>query len=69
MNTNLYNAKNCPCPSDCKRHGICKDCIAFHHARHEQTYCEFADAKLAQPEGAVKSGRELRLLDYGPCAG
>lgn len=73
MTTTLYNGANCPCPSDCKRRGNCRACIEFHHTRHEQTYCEFLADKLdipaPPPEAPVKSGRELRLLDYGPCAG
>ncbi|MBN2415379.1 hypothetical protein JXO52_06035 [bacterium] len=73
MSVTLYNSANCPCPSDCKRRGNCRACIEFHHARNERTYCEFLADKLekaAPPsETPVKSGRELRLLDYGPCAG
>ena len=69
----LYNSQACPCPSDCTRHGKCRECIAFHHARGEQTYCEFLETRQEKaqqvPDGAVKSGREHRLLDYGACAG
>ena len=71
--TMLYNSEHCPCPSDCKRRGKCKECIAFHHARGEQTFCEYLDQreKSAPPpeEVPAKSGREIRLLAYGPCAG
>jgi len=74
MTVKLYNGKeNCPCPSDCIRHGICRDCIAFHRERAEQTYCEYLDAKSKAQyytmEGASPSGKQLRLLDYAPCAG
>ena len=67
-----YTPKDCPCPSDCKRRGHCRECIAFHHGRGEQTYCEFltdGPPELSAASGHVYSGRELRLLDYGPCAG
>ena len=70
----LYQGDNCPCPSDCTRRTNCKACIAFHHSRGEQTYCEYL-YKDVESDGAppsdvpVKSGRELRLMDYGPCAG
>jgi len=73
MTTVLYQGKNCPCPADCSRHGKCKECIAFHHARNEPTYCEYLkdrfEKKPAAPDSAVMSGKELRLLNYGPCAG
>ncbi|MDZ7816502.1 MAG: hypothetical protein U5N86_11050 [Planctomycetota bacterium] len=60
---------NCPCPSDCKRRGYCADCIAFHHGRGELTYCEYVRRQAKAPSASAKSGREIRLLDYGPCAG
>jgi len=73
MKIELYNGKNCPCPSDCIRHGQCKKCIAFHRSRNELNYCEYIKkkekVKFYTIEGAVPSGKELRLLDYGPCAG
>ncbi len=73
MDIKLYNGENCPCPSDCIRHGECKECIAFHHKRNEQTYCEYlkekSEKKPYTPDEAIASGKELRLLDYGPCAG
>jgi len=69
----LYDAKHCPCPSDCVRHGKCKECIAYHHDRHDQTYCEYQHNKLdivpETPEEALPEGKEIRLLDYAPCAG
>ena len=68
----LYDGANCPCPSDCKRHGNCAECIRFHHGRHQVTYCEFLLSKLQEPEipeRSLASGREIRLTDYGPCAG
>ena len=73
MDIKLYNGENCPCPSDCIRHGECKKCIAFHRKRNEQNYCEFlkkkSEAKFYTLDGATVSGKELRLLEYGPCAG
>ncbi len=68
----LYDGTNCPCPSDCKRRGNCPECIRFHHSRHQQTYCEFLVAKLQGPEipeRSLPTGLEIRLTDYGPCAG
>lgn len=69
----LYDGKNCPCPSDCIRRSNCKECIKFHHGRNEQTYCEFLQSKEEQtpqtPENALPEGKEIRLLDYAPCAG
>ncbi|MCK4672256.1 MAG: hypothetical protein KAT47_06875 [Candidatus Aegiribacteria sp.] len=68
----LYDGKNCPCPSDCRRRGNCKECIPFHHDRHQQTYCEFLLSKLqcgGVPERSLPSGKMIRLMDYGPCAG
>ncbi len=39
--TKLYQGENCPCIYvDCERYGKCKECIAFHHEKGEQTYCE-----------------------------
>lgn len=68
-----YDAKNCPCPSACVRKGKCRECRQFHHQRGEQTYCEaLVDAETAVPEtpdSAVLSGRQIQLMDYGPCAG
>ena len=73
MAVKLYDGKNCPCPADCTRHGKCKACIEFHHARNEPTYCEYLKDRAEKlpdtPDGALTSGKELRLLDYGPCAG
>ncbi len=76
INIKLYDSKNCPCPSDCKRRGKCRECCEFHHNRGDQTYCEYMVAKVssdnkapASPERSIASGRKLRLLDYGPCAG
>ena len=69
----LYDGKNCPCPSDCVRRGKCAECIRFHHARGDQTYCEYLSARSEAtpetPDSAAIGGRKLRLLDYGPCAG
>jgi len=68
----LYDGTRCPCPSDCSRHGKCSDCIRFHHGRHQQTYCEFLLTKLKGPEAPERSlptGLQIRLTDYGPCAG
>jgi hypothetical protein len=75
MAIRMYDGKNCPCPADCVRHGKCKVCIEFHHAKGEVTYCEHlagkqaGNAEHAQPERAIPSGKEIRLLDYAPCAG
>jgi hypothetical protein len=34
------NEEKCPCPhTDCERHGICCECIAFHKAREEFPAC------------------------------
>ena len=68
----LYDGKNCPCPSDCKRRGDCASCMAFHHERHQLTYCEFLKEKLERggiPERSLPTGKQIRLTDYGPCAG
>lgn len=74
MSVKLYNAKFCPCPADCNRHGKCKECRDFHYARDEQTYCEFLEAKvdkekLEEEDRIHPSGKEVRLLNYAPCAG
>ena len=71
MNVQLYRSENCPCPSDCVRRGRCDECIAFHRARHEQTYCEYLyeKANTPSPDASVLSGKEIRLLEYSPCAG
>lgn len=75
MAIKMYDGKNCPCPADCVRHGHCKECIDFHHARGDITYCEHLAGKLTdpgdqhQPERALPTGKEIRLLDYAPCAG
>ncbi|MCD6589482.1 MAG: hypothetical protein J7K88_13115 [Candidatus Fermentibacteraceae bacterium] len=75
MTIKVYDGKNCPCPADCVRHGNCKLCIEFHHSKSEVTYCEHLAGKLddnprhTQPERAIPSGKEIRLLDYAPCAG
>ncbi len=40
METN-ETPKRCPCDwPGCPRHGNCKECQAYHHARGEQTCCE-----------------------------
>ena len=71
----LYQGGNCPCPADCVRHGKCKECIAFHHKRGEDTYCEVLnknfnkEASTGTDAGKAKSGKEIRLLDYTKCAG
>ncbi len=66
----FFDGKNCPCPSDCDRHGKCKECIAFHKARNEQNYCEYLKQRQqGTPERALPDGRTIRLLDYAPCAG
>ena len=67
----LYDGKNCPCPADCVRHGKCNLCIEFHHGRGDETYCEYQVKKrnITQPERSIPSGKEIRLLDYAPCAG
>ena len=73
MTMEIHNRENCPCPADCIRHGECEKCIPFHQNRNEQTYCEYlkekSEKKSYTPEEAIASGKELRLLDYGPCAG
>ncbi len=75
MTQKLYDGANCPCPADCSRHGKCAECMRFHHGKKEPTYCEFlagkidGDKPLEQPERAQRTGREIRLLDYAPCAG
>ena len=73
MAIKIHDGKNCPCPADCIRHGKCKECIVFHHKRNEQTYCEYlkekSEKKPVTPDEAIAGGKELRLLDYGPCAG
>lgn len=46
--------------------------MAFHHERHQLTYCEFLEEKIRRggiPERPRPTGREIRLTDYGPCAG
>lgn len=68
----LYRGDDCPCPSDCKRRGDCARCIAFHHERHQLTYCEFLSEKIRRggiPHRPMPTGRQIRLTDYGPCAG
>ncbi len=75
MAIKLYDGENCPCPADCSRHGKCSECVKFHHGRKEPTYCEFLAGKLddeklpEQPERARRTGKQIRLLDYAPCAG
>ena len=70
-----YEPENCPCPSDCTRRRDCKACIQFHHGRDELTYCEylFERGAAAPPsdvdETAIQTGREIRLMNYGLCAG
>ncbi|MBN2491372.1 MAG: hypothetical protein JXQ29_11045 [Planctomycetes bacterium] len=70
-----YDPDNCPCPSDCPRRQNCKACIQFHHKRHELTYCEFLYEKNRAAAGAkveppvIRTGREIRLMSYGLCAG
>ncbi len=73
MGIKLYDSENCPCPSDCIRHGKCKECRNFHKNRYEQTYCEYlklrSEKQPGTPQRAIVSGKKLRLLDYSPCAG
>lgn len=74
MSVKLYNPKYCPCPADCSRHGKCKECIEFHHPKGEQTYCEYLESKIDSEKLEHKnkeypSGKEIRLLNYAPCAG
>lgn len=75
MTQKLYQGENCPCPADCVRHGKCSECIKFHKGRNEPTYCEFLAGKIddqkpvEQPERAQHTGKEIRLLEYAPCAG
>ncbi len=75
MAIKLYDGKHCPCPADCIRHGKCKECIDFHHAKGEVTYCEHLGGRLddeskpEQPDRAIPTGKQIRLLDYAPCAG
>ncbi len=73
MAVKLYDGKNCPCPADCVRHGKCTECIDFHHGRGDITYCEHLAGRLSdtpdQPTRAIPTGKEIRLLDYAPCAG
>jgi len=70
-----YDPDNCPCPSDCTRRRDCKACVQFHHGRDELTYCEFlyekgqATGAAAVAEPAIQTGREIRLMNYGLCAG
>ncbi len=72
---NLYQGNNCPCPADCVRHGKCKECIAFHHKREQETYCEKInkqpedEVSTGTDDGLPSSGREIRLLNYTKCAG
>ncbi|MCK5147746.1 hypothetical protein KAR48_13390 [bacterium] len=68
----FVTAKNCPCPADCSRHGDCKACIAYHKKRGDQTCCDRLESKLdvASVENErAESGRQIRLMDYGACAG
>lgn len=75
MTIKLYDGRNCPCPTDCRRHGNCTECRKFHQGRNEPTYCEYLAGKLddesppEQPDRAKRTGKEIRLLDYAPCAG
>ena len=36
----LYDEDNCPCTSECPRHGICPECIEAHHGNESLTFCE-----------------------------
>ena len=46
---NLYQGNNCPCKyTSCKLHGKCKECIAYHHDKGEQTYCEKLENKTSK---------------------
>jgi len=79
-----YDFRNCPCPHSCNKHGSCKACMKAHHDKNQQTYCEFlVDGKVRKSEEIVDasemkfikavdskpSGKMIRLLDYGACAG
>jgi hypothetical protein len=70
----IHLGENCPCPSDCTRHGNCQACRQFHAGRGEKTYCEKIaeqsdSPRVEEPAGAPSSGRQIRLLAYGACAG
>jgi hypothetical protein len=67
MTGGLYDGAHCPCPAECDNHGNCKACRAAHQGKGEQTYCEFLARR--QELRAARSGREIQLMDYGPCAG
>lgn len=73
MTITLYNSTQCPCPSAYSRRGHCRAYCDFHHGRGEPTYCEYLKTKQdgvpAVSDSVYRSGRQVRLMDYGPCAG
>ncbi len=58
--SNLYQGKNCPCKyTSCKYFGKCKECIAYHHNKGEQTYCEKLDSKKKKSNWIMDFFREI----------
>jgi len=59
----LYQGENCPCKyTNCERYGKCKECIAFHHNKGEQTYCEKLKAEEKKPNWLHN------FLDFTSCS-
>lgn len=72
------NQETCPCTvADCPRHGVCCECIEFHHKMGELTACETQmrdmaaapDTAPASATAAPPRGDDFRLTDYASCAG
>ncbi|MGI6003892.1 MAG: hypothetical protein ACOX88_00545 [Christensenellales bacterium] len=50
------NKLSCPCPSDCKRGGLCCRCVRHHRAKGQFPACFFSEQALK------KGGRSYELL-------
>ncbi|MGM0461518.1 MAG: hypothetical protein ACQEQ4_03770 [Fibrobacterota bacterium] len=64
---------DCPCPSECDFHGDCRNCIEQRPCGGDLPYCKTSKNRDAIPsrkdDRVFASGKEIRLLDYAPCAG
>lgn len=61
----LYDSKNCPCESECPRHGKCKECKEFHHPNEMKTKCETLDVESGKYDSLPIKKRPF-YYDYKP---
>jgi hypothetical protein len=57
------NLKNCNCSYDCKKKGICCECIKYHREHNELPACYFDSTTEKTYDRSVKAYLEMKKLN------